>query len=260
MKDKTKKSIWILIGVIILLVIMGCSNTRKSQEKIIEKALEKKYKEGFIIYEIDSDGADWVATVSPKDNAEVLFQAKILPNGEVESDGYYHAVVCRLMEDVLEEDIEELFPSSYYRIKMAYIYPKRNNNDFRDMSIEEIISEASFDNIAGNSGCIMDLYINKDVGTKGDYETEYDYFTNTIAQYVNQKRMLPITVVFYSVDSKTIEKIKKYYEADLDNDSYFQNKVRGECSQMSACFDENKGMFIEKEMYIRAREKFENGK
>lgn len=262
MKKKKGRGIALYVIILILLFILaGCTGLENSKEKIAKKGLKEKYNEDFEVYEINGSGYDWVATVSPVNRPDILFKASFLSDGSVESDGYYYSYVMYEIKKTIEKDLKHFYPNSYIRIKEIYMFRKEGDeSDFREKTLEELISEATFETISGNSGCIIEVYMDKDSGSIKDYEAEYKYYTEIIGEHVLEGKMLPVTVAYYLVEKTVLKKIEDYYKKDLDYDSYFQNEIRGECKRMSACFDERQNMFIKKEEFITERKKFEDGK
>ena len=260
--NRKRKKWWIpILTILVFTVITGCVRTGLSKEAIAKRGLKAKYNEEFIVHEINGSGLDWVATVSPVNRSDLLFKATFLSDGTVESDGYFFAYVKNEIKTVLEKDLKQFYPDSYIRVKEVYMFRKEGDkSDFREKTLEELISEASFETISGNNGCIIEIYINKDIGSSKDYAAEYDYYINTIGEYITEGKMLPITAEYYLVDKESLKRVEEYYTVDLDYDNYFQNSVRGECKRMSACFDTSQRMFVEKDQFIEERKEFEDVK
>ncbi|MCR4697182.1 MAG: hypothetical protein K5654_07695, partial [Lachnospiraceae bacterium] len=61
-----------------------------SREEITKNALKNKYGEEFNVYEIESDGPTWNATVSPVNNPDVLFEVSLNADRTISWDDYYH--------------------------------------------------------------------------------------------------------------------------------------------------------------------------
>ena len=72
-----------------ILCLEGCNMRGLTKESITRKALKDKYGEEFSVYELDVDGPEWYATVSPLNNSEILFNARISSDGTVSYDNYF---------------------------------------------------------------------------------------------------------------------------------------------------------------------------
>lgn len=251
---------------------IGCSFSKEAK---VEKGLEKKYNEKFIIHEIDGNKYDVEAIVSPKSNPQLVFKAKFLPDWSVESDGYYHAYIAQLMEKKLQEDLKCFFPNSYIRMdKVSMRWGENNLQDFRTMSIEEIMDNSVVYD-GPYAGCFLSIYYCKDTESKSDIKGEYNYFTNMIDKYVEEKKMLPLTVTLYQVKPESISRLKDYFSKDLDEDSFYEEAlgvdhfelgICGEGEQnvgnppnISACFDKRAERYIgDYYEYERRRKELEN--
>ena len=173
------------------------------------------------------------ATVSPCTYPDVLFTASLGVDNELSYDNYDQAFLGYLIEQELRKDLEPFFPGSY--IHVAHAYADFNDNgslDFRTMSIKEILdnSNVGIETIGDHvyqHRCIVDIYVDKAVGTAEDYEGEFEYFSKTIADKVSKNEMLPLCVSIYMVDKDTIDRLKDYNSMSLNYDSIFEKKVLG---------------------------------
>lgn len=157
--------------------------------------------------------------------------------------------------------------------------PERIKNDFRSKwepkyyldgnkillltPIHKIKAEYDFSKIFVEilrDGGFIDIYIDSSVDSTKQYEEEYIYFTDKVNEYISENKMVPIYATFYLVDGETLERVRNYYLSDIDFDSYFQNDVRGNVPEMSACFVKTAPAFVSKEEYTKRRADFENGK
>ncbi len=218
----------IAIVAFLVLIIMGCSGTNISQEKKVKKALKKAYNEDFIIHEIDNSGLDCEATVSPVNNPEILFTVTVLPDCTIENSLYFNSYVSHLMCDTVEDDLHMFFPDSYIRMEEVCIrWKDDSSDDFRNMTLEEIIDNSDAYKGPIASGCYLEIYVNKEGGSTKEYKKEYEYFTKQIDDYIKQKKMLPVTVTIYYVDKEVLDRVEQYFKNDLDWDNTFEKKVLG---------------------------------
>lgn len=276
--NKKRKKWWLpILAILVLTVVAGCVRVGLSKEEIAKRGLKAKYNEKFVVHEISGTGLDWEATVSPVNSPELVFKASFFSDGTVERDGYFRAYVGHLMEEILKNDLYRFYPDSFIRVDSVGLNWEGNaTQDFREMNLEETLASSS--RFEGSySGCFVDIFINKDVGSRGNYEEEYYYFTNTIDEYIEEKKMIPLKIVFYKTDTETINRLEEYFKKDIDNDSiyaqvlgveYFELGIHtkngidlGNPPNISACFDKDEDGFIgEFSEYKRRRELLENAK
>ncbi len=239
----------IIIG-IMLITMFGCG---LSKEETIKKALRDRYGEDFNVHEIDCFENSFRAIVSPTNNKGLLFYAEINNDGSGLEDHYYNAYASFLMQKLLKEELKQFFPDSYIRAEINGMHVKNQELDFRNMTIEEILDNSIISDEFGYLG--VDIYINEEKGTNKEYEKEYDFFSEKVTNYVNEKKLLPIGVCFWYVQEDSFDRIVQYYEEDIDYDSYFQEQIRGEYKKEIVPFTEKH--FTTKEEYIKKREEIE---
>ena len=261
-----KKSIISIVTVLSIIYVGlfmdGCMGLN-SRESFTQKVLKKKYGEDFIVHEIDSRGpTDWQATVSPKNMPECLFYVYVDSDGNVDSS-YCNAYAAYLMSCILQEDLEQFFPSVYVRMDRLYMIMDESI-DFNKLPLEKVLDNSNQiyqgSPTKGLHGGFIDIYIDSSVDSTKQYEEEYIYFTDKVNEYISENKMVPIYATFYLVDGETLERVRNYYLSDIDFDSYFQNDVRGNVPEMSVCFDTTISGYISKDEYINARKEFEDGR
>ena len=259
-------SIVILLSIIYVGLFMdGCMGLN-SRESFTQKVLKKKYGEDFIVHEIDSRGSTaWSAIVSPENIPECMFEVIIHSDGSgsITDGSYCNAYANYLMTCILREDLEQFFPSAYIRMESLSM-PMDESLDFKNLPLEKIIEQSNLlykgTPAEGFKSCYLNIYINSETGSTKQYEEEYLYFTDKVNEYISENRMVPIYATFYLVDGETLERVRNYYLDDLDYDSYFQNDVRGNVPEMSACFDTSIQGYMLKDEYIKLRRDFEDGR
>jgi len=216
----------ILIGLMGWIFIMiGCVKIGKSKEDVAKEVLKNKYNEEFIVHEIDSfpDGFD--ATVSPVNNPEVLFIARMGNDGESETDDYYVSYYENLVNRKLSEELNCFFPGCYVRttIKSSDIEIQGNIIGLNLNEILRKITENGGD--VGYGICL--IYINKERMINSDYIGEYQFFSTTIDKEVEERSMIPICIQLYWLDEETVDRIQNYYKKDIDWDETFESEILG---------------------------------
>ena len=214
-----KKLIVILI-VLAGLVMAGCS---KSKEEIAKEALRNKYNEEFNIYGIDSNstgGVGFNAVASPVNNPNVVFKISLNSDGSLSHDEYVSAYVMNLMKETIENDMNTLFPKSYFRFR-GIVFGQHAISDFRNKSIEEIIGP----NKEEGQKCFIDIYLEKDEKSSGDYKKEYEYFIGLLDSYENDNNILPVAINFIYVNDGHLEFVKEYFQKNVERSHYFKEQT-----------------------------------
>ncbi len=251
--------------------MVGCSDSRYD---VVKKALEDKYGEEMLVYSVEALGIKYEAKCAPANNPEVVFEARMLTDGTNEWDDYYQRYTAKLMNDILKEDLKQFFPDAYFKSIIPAIKMIDTSMDFREHSLEEILENSISEGSYG--GIILNVFIDKEIGTTNDYEGEYQYLTETVNEYIKDGKMLPVSIRFFWLTSETQERVRQYYLTDLDNDDYFQTEILGTMSykygiatesssdvgdppNVSACFNELAEEYVKnQEEYVRRRELLEN--
>ena len=209
---------FILIGFIGGIFIMsGCAGIGKTKEDVAKETLKNKYNEDFVVHEIDSfpDGFD--ATLSPVNNPEILFAARMSDDGSNESDDYYKQYVSFLLNQKLVPEITQLYNNCFVRTRVSISLD--NDLDVRNKDIKDIL-----DSRTGDALVYVDIYFDENRETV-KIEDEYKYYGEVLDEYEDAGDMLPSVIHLYHVDDNTIQQIKKYFEKDLDVDGVYEKEV-----------------------------------
>lgn len=204
----------------------GSSDTRIARTK---KILKQEYGEDFDVFEIDSDGPGWDATVSPVNNPEILFGEGFdfggldITSMSANPHGYYRGYLCYLAEKKIQSDLEDIIPGAYIRVNDVTCVDWDNTIDFRGMSLEEMLDKITFyDSETVHAGFDVDIFIDESVKPTADYEAEYKYFDETINDLADANKMLPVSVSFRKLKRGNFYKTKEYLSTDRDWDSLFE--------------------------------------
>ncbi|MCR4696306.1 MAG: hypothetical protein K5654_03240, partial [Lachnospiraceae bacterium] len=73
----------------------------------------------------------------------------------------------------------------------------------------------------------LDIFLCEEDESEHNFAGEFEYFTKTIDQYIEQKKMIPLNVKMYKVNDETLSKVQEYYTRDLDFDDRFFRDVLG---------------------------------
>ncbi len=257
-----------------ILFTSGCG---KSKKQIIEESLKDVYKEEFIVHEIKTYPNGFDATVSPTDKPECLFNARIKSDGTFVYDDYYKRFVDYSLKKKLQEDLKQFFPNSCLYVDSNTVQID-DGIDFRSCSLKELIDNMQ-DEEGYNKEAMVRIFVSKKIGTKEDYEGEYNYFNDT--DKLDNHESIPMTVCIYYVDDDIKNEIEMYFRHDLDLDNYFveqvvqsnstdfwdlgvatnESKEVGCPPKIGACFIKSMPLYIDSlDEYIRRRELLENGK
>ena len=183
---KTRKEIFFLLLLGIVIAFMnGCS---KSEKQIIEDSLKDVYNEEFIVHEIKTVSNGFETTVSPSDKPECLFSARIKRDGTYVYDDYYKRFVDYSLKLKLKKDLQQFFPDACLFVDSNTVRID-DSVDFRSCSLEELIDNMH-DEAGYNKEAMVRIFLSKKIGTKEDYEGEYNYFNNT--DEIDNHELIPI--------------------------------------------------------------------
>lgn len=256
----------------------GCSLQKKpSRVDTAKAALQAKYGEEFNVRIDESYSSVFYATCSPVNNPEVLFEARFSDSTgttNIDQDGYYESYTASLINEILEKDLQKFFPGAYYRTDAHIVNEMEGRfTDIRNRTLEEMLGNGPED---GAGSMFVDIYVDSSVGTTQQYEEEYRYFTETVAKYTQENKMLPVVVSIIMVDSTDMVYIEDYFKENAEAGSDFFDELvigpempfldtpedtnPGETPQMAACFLKTGNVIGNEEEYIRRREIWEDAK
>ena len=185
-----------LLLIIILAGIILMSGCGKSKETITQECLKNKYDEEFNVYSISSRGNVYYAICSPKNNPDIVFEARMC--GDVlDTDDYNLAKIANNINEIMKKDLNDLFPDAYFRTEY---------NSF---------------------GTTIYIYFDRDNGTAKQYQEEYSYFNEEVDKYIDQGIMTEPVVVFFKVDNETLDKLDDYYKTHENRTSLFFSDYLG---------------------------------
>ena len=252
-----------------IMILSGCSIGEPSREDITKGLLKQRYGEDFHVYQINSEGDVWYATCSPAQNPEVVFEARFADN-KWDDDDYDESYMATLLNNKFKNDLQKYFPEAYFHTKVKY-RNKEKLTSINEKTLPEMIN--NIDTKYSSSGMLY-IYYDKNKGTLKEYDEEFNYFEDLISNQVPQKRMIPITVTIFKVDVDCIDRLKEYYYKNVGKgESYYEKTVLGvenyemglisndseeigNPPNISAAF--NDFIVIEKEEYVRRRERIDN--
>ncbi|MBE5878969.1 MAG: hypothetical protein E7288_03205 [Lachnospiraceae bacterium] len=242
-----------------------------------QAALEAKYGEKFNVRIDESYSSVFYATCSPVNNPEVLFEARFSDSTgttNIDQDDYYERYTASLINEILEKDLQKFFPGAYFRTD-AHIVNEMNGRftDIRNRTLEEMLENKP----EGQTGSMdLDIYVDRSIGTTQQYEEEYRYFTETVAKYTQENKMLPVSLSIIMVDTTDMGYIEEYFKENASRGNDFFDKLKfgpdkpflnapedtnpGETPRMSAVFLSRGNVIGNEEEYIRRREIWEDAK
>lgn len=223
-----KQSAFILLAIGIMLT-GGCAS-KASRYDQIKNALQQKYvNKNFNIRGIDdtvySGNKKYVALVSPENRPEYLFEVTM--NGDqLEEDDYVNRLAAETISNrVIGPDIRAFFPGiNTFTHTEVTMTEKKEIANYDNLTLIDLLANA--DNTR-YTHVHIDIYYDEAYGSNGLYEEEYEYFTDTINEYIKRGFMFPLSVTFYKVNSKTIDNVMKYYVFDVRKNKQFYDSVFG---------------------------------
>ncbi len=242
-----KKIYSILLILIIggLTIMSGCS---KSLRNVAEDELRNKYEEEFIITEIINEGDVFSCTASPASNPNLKFKVRMQNDGYCLEDDYFQAYFGDKVIDTLEPYINSFYQDSYIQL-LDVDGQWKSSKDFRTMDMEDIINESHC------KGVILYVFINGKIGTKQEYEKEYEFYTDKIDEMINQGNMVPIGIYFYYLKDDNLIDIKNYYRSHIQSSQELAEMLRNSNS-FAANFGID-GVRVTKDNYIEERKELE---
>ena len=212
---KRLKYLLFLFLIVELFFLTGCN---KSLKNVAQEELRKKYNEDFNIYNIQDEGSSFTCMASPINEPDIIFVAEMDNNGNGLLDHYFQAYLGKLIIDEMNPELQQFYYEYYVDVNSIFVlWP--SEEDFRGMDIKEILSKADI-NHGENEGCVVYIYINGDKGTTGKYDEEYEFFNSKINDYMDDGRMLPLSIAEYYIQDGHFEEIKNYYQKGLGNTKY----------------------------------------
>ncbi|MCR4697180.1 MAG: hypothetical protein K5654_07685 [Lachnospiraceae bacterium] len=273
MKKIVKKLLCLLI-LLDVLFLFGCSST---YEKSVTKELKRKYGEEFVVLgtKKGSYGSGrYSVLASPKNKSEVIFEVEMIGNKMYDdnSDNYPAQYAAGLIIENLQDDLQQFFPDALFHANVR-LSGGNKIKTVKGKTLDDIFNVADAD----TSEMTLYIYYDKDKGTACKFEEEYNYFTNTIDQYISEKKAVPITVCIIKVDSEALKRLEEFYRFDIEINASDEEYLYGiddfECGiwgngdadignppNIAANFNDNFGYIVveNKEEYIRRREVLEN--
>lgn len=185
------------------LLLAGCT----TREEVVEKLLEKRYGEEFVVHKTWSSG-DSYATCSPKNNRDVVFEVRFSKDdGKIWNDRYVNAVVSFQISRKLEEELQEYFPGCYVH----------SNGDYRDhdrylsfSNIQSVTPEMYTERYPEESFTVR-VYVEREKLQQDMIEKEYRYFSEILQEEMEEGMIPELTILFYYVDARQQSQIRQYF-------------------------------------------------
>ena len=196
-------AVWMVLLVLLCCLRLFFRNTHLSEKDSVLFALEDRYHEKFIMVSDEF--------VAPKEDPELVFSgedaSKIWRNGNY----YYRAYMARLVQNQIREDLGELYPNAFLYIDTIYV-PYEEGYDFKNTGLQDNLKIMDRNKImSGEYYFEVTVFLDKNKGSTGKYEDEYQYFTETLSNMAKNGEMLRCrNVEYYWVDEGTIERAKEF--------------------------------------------------
>lgn len=210
-----------LLAILLLLsiVLTGCNewmnyiHTDAGLMRRGRRLLREKYDEEFVIYDVWNEGQkSFFAVCSPKNNPEVVFEAKIRKDGsKIWRDEYVQGIVGVEIKKKLLPEIQEISDSCVVRPMLFYHEGEFEN--VQTVTIEE------YKETIGEIDCYYVIMINKEQLKTNNYEEEYEIFKNISST----KWEKDFAIALYFVDAETIGVTKEYFETHCDITGKFED-------------------------------------
>ena len=215
--------------------LSGCEfHSVKDLKETIAKALEDKYDEEFICYDVWSNGGpSYFGVCSPEKNHDIRFEALFVDTGEIAYEGYYAACVAEKIEEDVQKELEDVFNDFYlhsymtvplYSFNETDIYAENVRNE--SLELDEYIQLESEIRVDPNYKASLSFVIcvNASAADKTSYEEEYQTLS-TIFEEINEKGINTIVYLKFVPDI-VYAKCINYLEEVANINSYFDDLVR----------------------------------
>ena len=164
-------------------------------------------------------------------------------------------IAASRIESILTNDLVNYFPNFWVRVSTSHLNYKDEMFNPAMASDEEIMQNLKV--AVKEGGCYVEIFIDKATGSYGQYEAEYEYFTQTVDRYIDEKKMFPIYVSFFSLSKDEIEDLKKCAQTNTDTNSYY--KKLEELEEVDFCFFKDSNLYVDDiSEYCNDRENMEN--
>lgn len=189
--------------------LAGCGQER-NKDRLCGK-LEERYGEEFRIvdyYDYDlgfssGDGPSVSAMLSPKENPEVMFEAKLRLGNESLYDEYVAACVFRKMENRIEENLSMLPVRHFVRVRTGNKYVEPADPD---MSIEEYCSLLE-NEVTGRFAVY--LYV--------DREAAAEEVLPELEKTFNGLEMMEGNLLLQMLDNETYKEVEAYWAVNCNS-------------------------------------------
>lgn len=250
-----RKIVVIILVLTVLISSTSCSNATSEyrDKKHVEDILEEYYGGEFVVYETYHKQGQLFAEAAWGDIPGHVFTVCV--NGLTIDYRYknepYIAIIEKGIEDTISVYMQEYYPCAFYRASIMDL-EHINKSDEKNLSYEELLDGAT-----SITGCRIYVFIDKDIGTPQKYKEEYTFFTEVVDSFIDQNKIIPITISFYHMDKSEIEYFRTYLEKS-DNDNHFFNQLQ-KYKKTAVCFKKDEEMFIKSyKEYKAIREAFDN--
>lgn len=191
----------VLLGACLLLA--GCA----TREEVAKKILKERYGEEFVVHKTWSSGGSY-ATCSPKNNRDVVFEVSFSKDdGKIRNDRYVNAVVSLRISKKLEEELQEYFPG-------CYVHSNGNYGDRdRYLSFSDIqsVTPKMYTERYPEESFTVSVYVEKEKLRQDTIGEEYQYFSETLLEEMEEGLLPDITAHFYYVDAEQQSQIRQYF-------------------------------------------------
>ena len=185
------KKIFILFSTILLIISLGGCSMFINRKAIAEKALQEQYGEEFVAYHTwDHGGDSFRASMYPKADESIKFNAHVRNTGKVITDYYPTKIIAKTIIGIVSPYIDEITEeSAYYSTVGLY--------KFEYTSKGQVTLKDYFTNGGGDFQgypyiyiCINTDKIKNDVSYEKEYNTYMEIFKDDEMQILKEKQLV----------------------------------------------------------------------
>ena len=257
-----------MMGVVIIAILnfVGCNyNSEKKLKEIITSALEEKYDEAFVCFDVWANGgSSYWGICAPEKNQDIRFTSLFNSNGNIVEEGYYASCVAEQIEEDVQSKLENVFNDFYLHSYMTVplysyenddIYSENVRNELFD--IDEYVSYVKEKRECRTSITLI-MLVNREKPDVLNFAQEYKALSD-LCENIKKHNINPRVYLKFMPKDKYSECIE-YLEIKDSTSSYFDDMVRDypiKASDMSLdiCFEfeGDTPITITQEEYIKQR-------
>ena len=224
---KKKRFKWIAVLLIICVFLAGCgirlhAYTDSELKQVAAQLLEEKYGEEFVVYHTWSrSSTTFFADCAPADETEIVFELIAEKNGDaLLADGYVLGILEQQIKDVLQPEVQEVFPKSFQRGKFMQYTNVPWVEQLQEYTLEDYMNKAD------NDFVIYEIYVDNISNIQNDLDIEYEFLSKVVSDKIMGGDIPNICIHLFFVDSEMLGECKEYYSTVYNRKDQFAEDLK----------------------------------